>query len=194
MGNLREFLLWDACVGRIPTVFECVVVHSTLVDDCPISHCLVEHGSKGRKTPTAVRGLVCGGRPTNGHIVNVWYSVLWNLWLKNMCNVVVEYGYCVDPTHQKLGQAECAIWCLQSGVVTRGFSECTLIVTYIQVKHPSTGMTCELLSDLFSEGSDARMLDCDGVCYDSHGLLSDSFLFSHTCSTSDSLFSHLLHF
>ena len=37
------------------------------------------------------------------------------------------------------------------------------VVSDIQVKHSSTGMTCELLGDLFGEGSDTRMLDHDGV-------------------------------
>ena len=37
------------------------------------------------------------------------------------------------------------------------------IVSDIQVEHSAAGMTCELLSDLFSEGSDAGVLDCDGI-------------------------------
>ena len=37
------------------------------------------------------------------------------------------------------------------------------IISDIQVEHPSTGTTCEVLGDLFSEGSDAGVLDCDGI-------------------------------
>ena len=37
------------------------------------------------------------------------------------------------------------------------------IVSNIQVEHSSAGMTCELLGNLFGEGSDARVLDHDGV-------------------------------
>ena len=50
-----------------------------------------------------------------------------------------------------------------STVVMRCFSERTFIVANIQVEHSSTGTTCKLLGDLFSEGSDAGMLDSDGV-------------------------------
>ena len=52
---------------------------------------------------------------------------------------------------------------LESGVVARCFGESTFVVSDIQVEHSSTGTTCELLGDLFNEGSDARMLDRDGV-------------------------------
>ena len=56
-----------------------------------------------------------------------------------------------------------AVWRLESGVVTRCFGECTFVVSNIQVEHSSAGTTCKLLGDLFGEGSDAGMLDCDGV-------------------------------
>ena len=110
-----------------------------------------------------VGGLVHGCGAKNGHIINVWYSILGNVWLKDMCNIIVEYGYCICPTHWEFGQTECAIQCLNHGVVARGFSECMLIVAYIQVEHPSTGTTCKLLSNLFSEWSDTGMLDCDAI-------------------------------
>ena len=50
-----------------------------------------------------------------------------------------------------------------STVVVRCFGEHTFIVANIQVEHSSAGMTCELLGDLFSEGSDAGMLDGDSI-------------------------------
>ena len=56
-----------------------------------------------------------------------------------------------------------AVWRLESGVVTRCFGECTFVVSDIQVEHSSAGMTCKLLGDLFSEGSDTGMLDGDGI-------------------------------
>ena len=34
---------------------------------------------------------------------------------------------------------------------------------HVQVEHSSAGTTCELLSDLFGEGGDAGVLDCDGI-------------------------------
>ena len=43
------------------------------------------------------------------------------------------------------------------------FGKCTLVVSDIQVEHSSAGTTCELLSDLFSEGSDTGMLDGDSI-------------------------------
>ena len=67
----------------------------------------------------------------NGYIINVWDSVLGNLQLKDMCNIIVVYGYCICPTHQGFGQAECAVWCLKCGVVTRGFGKHAFIVAYI---------------------------------------------------------------
>ena len=50
-----------------------------------------------------------------------------------------------------------------STVVVRCFGKHTFIVANIQVEHSSTGMTCELLGDLFSKGSDAGMLDGDSI-------------------------------
>ena len=37
------------------------------------------------------------------------------------------------------------------------------VISDIQIEHPSTGMACELLGDLFNEGSDTGMLDCDSI-------------------------------
>ena len=54
---------------------------------------------------------------------------------------------------------EGAVRGLESGVVTGRFGESAFIVSDVQVKHSSAGTTCELLSDLFGEGSDAGMLD-----------------------------------
>ena len=58
---------------------------------------------------------------------------------------------------------EGAVWCLESGVVAGCFGESAFIVSDVQVEHSTAGMTCELLGDLFGEGSDAGMLDGDGV-------------------------------
>ena len=55
------------------------------------------------------------------------------------------------------------VWHLESGVVTRCFGKCAFVIADIQVEHSSTGTTCELLSELFGEGSDAGMLDGDSV-------------------------------
>ena len=49
-------------------------------------------------------------------IINIGDHVLGNLWLKNMCYIIVENGDCVSPTHQEFGEMECAIWCLKGGV------------------------------------------------------------------------------
>ena len=99
----------------------------------------------------------------NGDIVDVGDCVLGNLWLKDVCHIIVENGDSISPTHWEVGKTKGTVWCLESGVVTRCFGECTFVVSDIQVEHSSTGMTCELLGDLFSEGSDAGMLDCDGI-------------------------------
>ena len=80
-----------------------------------------------------------------------------------MHHIVVEDGDSISPTHWEFGETEGAVWCLESGVVTRCFSESAFVVSDIQVEHPATSTTCELLSDLFGEGSDAGMLDCNGV-------------------------------
>ena len=86
-------------------------------------------------------------------IINIGDHVLGNLWLKNMCYIIVENGDCVSPTHQEFGEMECAIWCLKGGVVVRCFSECTFVIADIQIKHSSAGTICELLSNLFGEWS-----------------------------------------
>ena len=39
----------------------------------------------------------------------------------------------------------------------------SFIVSDVQVDHSATGTTCNLLGDLFGEGSDAGMMDGDGV-------------------------------
>ena len=111
----------------------------------------------------AVRGLVSLSRTMNGYIVDVGDHVLGNLQLKGVYHVIVENGDCISPTHREFGEMEGAVWHLKSGVVTRCFSKHAFVIANIQVEHSSTGTTCELLSDLFSEGSDAVMLDGDSV-------------------------------
>ena len=111
----------------------------------------------------AIRGLVSHCGTTNGDIVNVGDHVLRNLWLKDVCHIVMEDGDSISPTHWEFGEMEGTVSCLESGVVMECFSESAFIISDVQVKHPTTGTTCELLGDLFGEGSDARMLDRDGI-------------------------------
>ena len=111
----------------------------------------------------AVSGLVSCCRTMNGDVIDVGDHVLGNLWLKDVHHIVVEDGDCVSPAHREFGETKGAVWHLESGVVMRCFSECAFIVSDIQVEHSSAGVTCELLGYLFSERSDARMLDGDGI-------------------------------
>ena len=111
----------------------------------------------------AVGGLVSRCGTSDGDIINVGDRVLGNLRLKDVRHVIVEDGDRVSPTHWEFGETEGAVRGLESGVVTGCFGESTFVVSDIQVEHSSTGTTCELLGDLFGEGSDAGMLDCDGV-------------------------------
>ena len=48
----------------------------------------------------AIGGLVSRCRTLDGDIVNVGDRVLGNLWLKDVCHVVVEDGDRVSPTHR----------------------------------------------------------------------------------------------
>ena len=48
----------------------------------------------------AVGGLVSCCGTANGDIVDVGDCVLGNLWLKDVCHVVVEDGDSVSPTHR----------------------------------------------------------------------------------------------
>ena len=75
----------------------------------------------------------------------------------------MEDGDSISPTHREFGEMEGAVWHLESGVVAGCFSESVFVVSDIQVEHSSAGPTCELLGNLYSEGSDAGMLDRDGV-------------------------------
>ena len=111
----------------------------------------------------AVGGLVSCCGTSDGDVIDVGDRVLGNLWLKDVRHVAVEDGDHVSPTHREFGETKGTIWCLESGVVTRCFGESTFIVSDIQVEHSSAGTTCELLGDLFGEGSDAGVLDCDGI-------------------------------
>ena len=111
----------------------------------------------------AIGGLVSCCGTANGDVVDVGDCVLRNLWLKDVHHVLMEDGDSASPTHQECGEMKGAVWCLKSGVVTGCFSESTFIISNIQVKHSSAGMTCKLLSNLFGEWSDARVLDRDGV-------------------------------
>ena len=112
----------------------------------------------------AIGGLVSRCRTADGDIVDVGDHVLGNLQLKDVHHVIMEDGDCISPTHWQFGETKGAVWCLESGVVVRCFSGCAFVISNIQVKHSSTGTTCKLLGNLFSEtGSDARMLDHDGV-------------------------------
>ena len=119
---------------------------------------VLQNCSKG-----AVGGLVSCCGTTNGDIIDVGDRVLRNLWLKDVRHIVMEDGDSVSPTHQEFGEMEGAVWHLESGVVAGCFSDSMFVVSNVQVEHSSTGTTCELLGDLFGEGSDARVLDCDGV-------------------------------
>ena len=111
----------------------------------------------------AVRGLVSHCGTADGDIVNIGDCVLGNLWLKDMHHVIVEDGDSISPTHREFGETEGTIWGLESGVVMGHFGESMFIVSDIQVKHSSTGTTCKVLGNLFGEGSDTGMLDCDGI-------------------------------
>ena len=101
-----------------------------------------------------VGGLVHRCGTTDGYIVDIGDHVLGNLWLKDMGYVVMEDGDCISPTHQWFGEMEHTIWCLKGSVVTRHLSKGSFVIADIQVEHSSTGMACELLSDLFSKRSD----------------------------------------
>ena len=111
----------------------------------------------------AVGGLVSCWGTSDGDIVDVGDGVLGNLQLKDVRHIVMEGGDHVSPTHWEFGEMEGAVWGLESGVVMGRFGESACVVSNIQVKHSSAGMTCELLGNLFGEGSDTGMLDCDGV-------------------------------
>ena len=110
-----------------------------------------------------IGSLVSRCRTLDGDIVNVGDRVLGNLWLKDVHYVIVEDGDSVCPTHREFGETEGTVWGLESGVVVGCFSESAFVISNVQVKHSAAGMTCKLLSDLFSEGSDAGVLDCDGI-------------------------------
>ena len=111
----------------------------------------------------AIGSLVSRCGTSDGDIVNVGDHVLGNLQLKDVCYVIVEDGDSISPTHQKFGEMQGAVWGLESGVAVGCLGESAFVVSNIQVEHSSAGMTCELLGDLFGEGSDAGVLDCDGV-------------------------------
>ena len=111
----------------------------------------------------AIRDLVSRRGTMNGDIVNVGDCVLRNLWLKDVRHIVMEDGDSISPTHWEFGETEGTIWCLESGVVAGCFSESVFIVSNVQVEHSAAGTTCELLGILFSEGSDAGVLDRDGI-------------------------------
>ena len=111
----------------------------------------------------AIGGLVSRCRTSDGDIIDVGDRVMGNLQLKDVHHIIVEDGNSVSPTHREFGEMEGAIWGLESGVVTGCFGESVFVVSNVQVEHSSTGMTCELLGDLFGEGSDTGVLDCDGV-------------------------------
>ena len=80
-----------------------------------------------------------------------------------MCVTLLWKMGSISPTHWQFGEMEGTVWCLESGVVTGCFGESMFVISDIQVEHSSTGMTCELLGDLFGEGGDTGVLDCDGV-------------------------------
>ena len=103
----------------------------------------------------AIGGLVSQCRTTNGDVVDVGDRILRNFQLKDVCHVFVKDGDSISPTHRELGEMEGAVWCLESGVVARCFSESTFVISDIQVEHSSTGATCELLGYLFCERCDS---------------------------------------
>ena len=160
-GNLSHtqegLLTGEGSPTILHTLDDMVEVLKVLPDEV-VDPDILQDGFEG-----AIGGLVCHGRATNGHIVDIGYGVLGNLQLKDVCHIIVEDGYSVGPTHQEFGQMEHTIWCSKGGVVVRCFSKCAFVVADKKVKHSSASTTCELLSNLFRERSDAGVLDHDGV-------------------------------
>ena len=111
----------------------------------------------------AIGGLVHHYGTTNGYVIDIGYGELGNLWLKDVHHIIVEDGDSVSPTHQEFGEMEHIVRCLEGGVVARHFGNSMFIIANIKVKLSSTGTTCKLLGDLFSERSDTRMLDGNGI-------------------------------
>ena len=106
-----------------------------------------------------IGGLVSCCGTMDGDIIDVGDRVLGNLQLKDVHHVIMEDGDSVRPTHQEFGEMKGTVWHLESGVVVGCFGKSVFVISDIQVEHSFTGMTCELLGDLFSEGSDAGVLD-----------------------------------
>ena len=132
----------------------------------------------------AVGGLVSRRGTLDGDVVDVGDSVLGNLQLKDVCHIVVGDGNHISPTHREFGEMEGAVWRLESCVVAGSFGESAFVVSDIQVEHSSAGMTCELLGDLFGEGSDTGMLDCYGIEWFETGQDKWCWLLSSLCRTS----------
>ena len=111
----------------------------------------------------AVGGLVSRCRTLDGDIIDVGDGVLGNLQLKDVHYIIMEDGDSISPTHREFGEMGGAVWHLESGVVVGCFGESTFVVSNVQVEHSATSTTCKLLGDLFHEGGDAGVLDCDSV-------------------------------
>ena len=67
----------------------------------------------------AILALIRSCGATDGHVVDVGNGELRNLWLKDMCDIVVENWNSIGPTHGQLHKAEHAIWRLECCIVAR---------------------------------------------------------------------------
>ena len=59
----------------------------------------------------------CGAM--DGHVVNVGNVELRNLWLKDMCDIIMENRNSIGPTHGQLRKAECTIRRLEHCIIVR---------------------------------------------------------------------------
>src|SRR6267154_3035931 len=106
---------------------------------------------------------IARSRTSNRYIVDVGYGRVGYLALQNICDVVMEYGNRIRPTHWKCNQAKHSEGCLKRGVISRGLIDSSLVVAYVEIEDAATCTACEVFGKLFRERRNTGMLYRDGV-------------------------------
>ena len=69
-------------------------------------------------------------------IVYVGYGEVRDFGLKDIGDIVVEYGHGVRPAHGQCNQSVRPKWSLECREVARGLGDLALVIPYIQVQQP----------------------------------------------------------
>ena len=113
-------------------------------------HKLLYAGVVGVRLEAAVWEFISGRWATNWDIVDKRNGGVWDFWLEDVGNVVMEDWDRICPSHGQSDKSVGAKQCLEGGEVVGRFGESSFIVADIEVQNAAASVSCKLFSDLIS--------------------------------------------